>query len=365
MSNSKSEACIEKLLEKRGIPKYEQDVFRHPDFERDTHSPWLLPGMEKAVSRLLDAHTNQEDIIIFGDYDADGVPATALLVRVLKRFGYTSVQGLIPTRTQGYGLTESVVQDIIARKPKIVIAVDNGTVAKQEVATLVAAGISVIIVDHHEPQEEKVAVDALAIINPKMLNSVYPFRELCACALSWKLACALAEKLGEDVAALKWELDLVGLSTIADMVPLVGENRVLAQFGLKVLGKTRNCGLQALKDVAGITGELRSGDVGFKLAPRINAPSRLHNETLDGEHSSLTLLTTNDNQNAQSIAEHLDIQNADRQKLVDVHIAQAEERLGDSDSLVIVVFHDEWSSGSIAQTLNLHTTGYCSCTRRR
>jgi single-stranded-DNA-specific exonuclease len=329
MSNRAVEDIVAKILTDRGIPKSEQATFIQPDFERDTHSPWLLPGMTVAVERLCRAHEKNDSVIVFGDYDADGVPATALLLRVCKRLGFAQVEGVIPTRTQGYGLTAAVVEELIARKPKVVVTVDNGTVAREEVKTLTEAGIDVIVVDHHEPQEGKVAEEALAIINPKMEGSMYPFQELCACALAWKLGCALAEKLYGDVVGLKWELDLVGLSTIADMVPLVGENRVLAQYGLKVLRKTKNLGLQALIEVAGVKIEqLSAGDVGFKIAPRINAPSRMHNELLNGEHSALRLLVAEDISEAREIAQHLNTQNNERQRLVDTHLAQAREQVG-------------------------------------
>ncbi|HSI20332.1 MAG TPA: single-stranded-DNA-specific exonuclease RecJ [Verrucomicrobiae bacterium] len=349
MSNRDAESIIVELLEARGIARKEQAVFRSPNFERDTHSPWGLPGMDVAVGRLVVAKEKNEKVVVFGDYDADGVPATALLLRVFRRLGIENIEGVIPTREQGYGLTLPVVEALLTLKPAIVIAVDNGTVAKEEVAALVKAGVDVIVVDHHEAQEGKIAESALAIINPKMPGSTYPFAELCACGLAWKLACALTEKLGEDVAPLKWELDLVGLSTIADMVPLVGENRVLACFGLKVLQKSRNVGLQALMNVAQVkAGSLSAGDVCFKLAPRINAPSRMHGEILDGSNAALSLLTATDKAEAAKCAEYLHEQNTERQQLVERHIEEAEAQIQKRPhAQVLVAYHDSWSSGVI------------------
>lgn len=347
MSNKSVKQLIAKLLEKRGILTDEQDAFLHPDFERDTHSPWLLPNIEAAVARLVKAHETQESIVIFGDYDADGIPATALLVRALKYLGFTHVRGVIPTRNQGYGLTPAVVEALLEHKPDIIVTVDNGTISKDEVALIAGSGVDVIIIDHHEPLEGKIADAALAIVNPKMAGSTYPFVELCACALSWKVAFALAEKLGKETGPLRWMLDLVGLSTIADMVPLVGENRVLAVFGLKVLGKTRNAGLQALMQVAGVDASgVTAGDVGFKLAPRINAPSRMHDEIVNGEHSALALLTTESAAEAADIAQHLNKQNAERQQLVETHLEQAHAQVL-PDTTVIVAFHKDWSTGVI------------------
>ncbi len=349
MSNNPIEGIIVGLLSKRGIAAKEQAAFRNPDFARDTHSPWLLPGIGVAIGRLLEAHQKQEKIIIFGDYDADGVPATALLLRTLRGLGFANIYGVIPTREQGYGLTEGIVTALLKQEPAIVIAVDNGTVAQAEVAMLAEAGVAVIIIDHHEPQEGKIATGALAIINPKMAGSAYPFRELCACALAWKVACALTEKMKQDPAQLKWELDLVGLSTVADMVPLVGENRVLACYGLTVLRKSRNLGLIALMEVSAVTkAHLSAGDVGFKLAPRINAPSRMHGELLEGENAALQLLVTEDAQVAYKHADYLNQQNKERQQLVDDHLREAENQVRDHiDSQVLVAYHDSWSSGVI------------------
>lgn len=338
---------IQEVLKGRGIPVAEQERFRSPDFTRDTHSPWLLKGMEEAVTRL--SRARHEHIVIFGDYDADGVPGTALLQRALRDLGYERVTGLIPTREQGYGLTPETVAAVLTHRPDLVITVDNGIVSHHEVATLAEAGSDVIIVDHHEPLPGKVARAAVAIINPKQEGCTYPFRELCACTLAWKLAAALAERLGGPLGWLKWELDLVALSTIADMVPLTGENRVLARFGLTVLRKSRNVGLQALAAVAGLRlSECDAGDVGFKLAPRINAPSRMHGELVDNAHLALTLLTTDDTAQAERLAAEANRHNVARQQLVEKHLEEAERQLAErAHPGVLVVYHDSWSTGVI------------------
>lgn len=339
---------ITQLLTKRGIVPEAVPAFLHPDFDRDTHDGYLMKGMEVAVKRVERAIATGEKIAIFGDYDADGVPATAVLIRAFQNLG-VEVLGLIPTRVSGYGLSAEVVENLLAKGVQLLITVDNGTVAKDEIATLKAAGVDTIVCDHHEPQADHMADAALAILNPKQLDCPYPFKELCGCAIAWKLAISIYTALGKDTAPLKWELDLVALSTIADMVPLVGENRVLALYGMTVLRKSRNLGIQALAAVAGIKlSEISSGGVGFHLAPRINAPSRMHQEIDQGSHVGLQLLTTNDSKEAFRLAEYLNEQNQSRQSLVDVHLQEAELLVQDHlNDYCLVLYKPEWSTGVI------------------
>ena len=343
----KPSEIIEALFLKRGLTLEQQEHILKPDFERDTHDGNLMKGMKVAVSRVAHAIVNQEQIIVFGDYDADGIPATALMVRCLKYLG-ALVSPLIPARSDGYGLTDIAVSTILDAKPKVVITVDNGTVAQKEVATI-AKNADVIIIDHHEPQEGHLAIDALAILNPKQEDCEYPFKDMCACGLVWKFLVCLYEELGKPWDILKWELDLVALSTVADMVPLVDENRTLVIYGLKVMAKTRNLGLQALADVAGI--DLKSvnvGDIGFKIAPRINAPSRMHLEVVNGDNAALTLLTTEDGKQAHELAEYLHHQNAERQALVEAHLVEAYSQAEKyKDDKALIVYHGDWSTGVI------------------
>jgi single-stranded-DNA-specific exonuclease len=341
-----AEHVVERILAARGIT--DREAFVRPDFTRDQHDATLMKGMDVTIARLRTALGQKERVAVFGDYDADGVPATALLVRTLGSLGM-NVEPLIPTRAQGYGLTQAIVQALLASKPDLVLTVDNGTVSKREVAELVGAGIDVIVIDHHEPQEGEMADTALAIINPKQPGCPYPFKEMCACALAWKVVDQLFAALGKDRAALRWELDLVGVSTIADMVPLIGENRLLALYGLKVLRKTRNLGLKALMLQAGMEpGSVSAGDVGFKIAPRINAPSRMHAEIVEGRNAALALLTATDERAAATLARHLGARNAERQGLVDAHIKEAEaQALAMTDSLALVVHGEVWSTGVI------------------
>jgi single-stranded-DNA-specific exonuclease len=349
MSDRTPEQIVSELLTSRGINEPEQQRLRAPDFERDTFSATLLPHIEEAVDCIVAAHAHQDEILIFGDYDADGVPATALFLRTLETLGFTRVRGRIPTRAEGYGLTMAICEDILKAPPRLLITVDNGTTAGPEIALLTAAGVKVVVIDHHEPLADRLPTTATAIVNPKLEESVYPFRELCATAVAWKVLTVVAQRLQQSERSLRWGLDLVGLATIADMVPLVGENRVLAIYGLQVLRKTRNEGVKALAEVAGLSlPTLSARDVGFGLAPRINAPSRMHDETWEGGHLALQLLTATSAAEARPLAAKMQQHNVERQQLVEEHLDQARELLGPSPvETVLVVFDPSWSSGVI------------------
>jgi single-stranded-DNA-specific exonuclease len=354
------------ILEQRGISLSQREQFLHPNFARDTYDPNLMAGMDTAIARLKTAvqriwRGEKESIGIFGDYDADGVPATALLYRALKRW-QIPVKTFIPTRSEGYGLTMAAVERIREAGITVLICVDNGTVSVEEIATLAQSGIDVIVIDHHHPDEERFPRAALAVINPKQATCAYQEKELCASALAWKVMTALYRALpalavqeGREVVSeeqLKWDLDLVAISTVADMVPLLGENRVLAMYGMRVLAKTRSVGLKALAAVSGVNlQEVTASDIGFKIAPRLNAPSRMHAEVVAGEeHAALALLTTEDPAEADRLAHYLNEQNSIRQSLVERHIREAEELIASVDLSTqygLVVYHPDWSSGVI------------------
>jgi len=340
-----SDQIIATILDKRGILPEDREHFLQPDFVRDIHAAAHLPDAPKAAERIARAVKEHESIVLFGDYDADGVPGTALALRILRKWG-AKVEGLIPRRVDGYGLTPPAVARILELKPAVVITIDNGTVSTDAIAELQAAGCDCIVTDHHEPHGE--LPNAYAVVNAKREDSEYPFRELCGAAVIWKVLWHTAELLGEPTDLLKWEIDLVGFSTIADMVPLVGENRVLATYGLKTLAKTRNLGIQALAVTAGVDlPSLSAGQVGFHIAPRINAPSRQFDEYLeDGRNIALTLLTTDDPQEAHMLAERSGQANAQRQK--DVQQA-CEEALAQCvpDATIQVVWGEAWGGGIV------------------
>lgn len=337
------EEIITALFAKRGISPRHRELLTSPAWESLADVEQLV-GVSEAADILAQVVQRRERVVVFGDYDADGVPGTALMVRVLRRWG-VPVEGIIPKRSEGYGLTSDAVARILAHEPKLVVTVDNGTVAHDEVAALMQH-CPVIVCDHHEAHGGQ--APATVICNPKLPQNTSPARELCGAAVAWYLLVATARRLGEDEKQLRWELDLVGLATIADMVPLTEENWLLARYGLEVLRKSRNEGLKALAAAAGVDlGALSAGDVGFKLAPRLNAPSRMHAELVDGRNAALELLCTDVPSRAQRLARYLSQQNEARQRLVETHLAEARIQAAQDASAVLVVFHPQGSTGVI------------------
>jgi single-stranded-DNA-specific exonuclease len=278
--------------------------------------PFLLPNMSAAIERLLRAREQNEPLVIFGDYDVDGITSTALLVEVLRALGW-KVDFYLPNRMdEGYGLSADGVENCLKKFPAaLLLAVDCGSTAVETINSLRARGVDVIVLDHH--QVSSPAPDAVALVNPQLAGEgEISSRELCSVGLAFKLAHALIKR-GREInlsGAAEFDLrpllDLVALGTIADLVPLIGENRILVSAGLERLNVTQRSGLVALKKVAQSPDKLGASDVGFQLAPRLNAAGRL--ETA-GE--SLHLILSRDLAEAVPLAQNLDLQNRDRQKI--------------------------------------------------
>jgi single-stranded-DNA-specific exonuclease len=291
--------------------------------------PFLLPDMGRAVDRLFRAHERQERIVIFGDYDVDGVTSTALLREVLARLGW-QVDHYLPHRMdEGYGLSQDGVENCLRKFPaRLLLAVDCGSTARDTIRWLGERGVEVIVLDHHQVSQPP--PDAVALVNPQRgpanPSGDPPFGELCSVGLAFKLAHALLKRgreTGLPGAAeldLRPLLDLVALGTIADLVPLTGENRILVTAGLERLAGTARPGLRALKEVSQSPARLSPCDVGFQLAPRLNAAGRL--ETAE---EALNLLLAADLDEALPIAQTLDARNRERQK---IERAMAEEVIG-------------------------------------
>jgi single-stranded-DNA-specific exonuclease len=281
--------------------------------------PFLLPNMAAAVERLLQAREQNELLVIFGDYDVDGVTSTALLVEVLRTLGWR-VEFYLPNRMdEGYGLSADGVENCLKKFPvSLLLAVDCGSTAVETIAALGARNVDVIVLDHHQVSDPPPA--AVALVNPQLstLNSQpsTAFTELCSAGLAFKLAHALVKRGREIKLAgamdfdLRPLLDLVALGTIADLVPLTGENRILAAAGLDWLNRTQRPGLLVLKEVAQSPEILGTHDVGFQLAPRLNAAGRL--ETAE---ESLQLLLSQNLPEALPLAQNLDLRNRERQKI--------------------------------------------------
>lgn len=274
--------------------------------------PFLLPNMRAAVERLFAAQARQEEVVIFGDYDVDGVTSSALLLEVLRALGWKANAYLPHRLGEGYGLSREGVENCLKKFPaRLLLAVDCGSTAVETIAWLRGQAVDVIVLDHH--QVSTPAPEAVALVNPQLGGA---FTELCSVGLAFKLAHALLKHgretglVGAGAFDLKPLLDLVALGTIADLVPLTGENRLLVSTGLPRLSSTRRPGLVALKEVAQCPPELGTYEVGFQLAPRLNAAGRL--ETAE---DSLRLLLAANRTEALPIAQALDSQNRERQKI--------------------------------------------------
>src|SRR5271170_228901 len=278
--------------------------------------PFLLPSMDKAVERLLRAREQNESLVIFGDYDVDGVTSTTLLAEVLRELGW-KVDFYLPNRMdEGYGLSADGVENCLKKfSTTLLLAVDCGSTAVETIAALKVRGIDVIVLDHH--QVSSPAPNAVALVNPQLAGEKeISFRELCSAGLAFKLAHSILKR-GREInlsgAAefdLKPLLDLVALGTIADLVPLIGENRILVSAGLRQLNETKRAGIIALKKVAQTPGKIGAYEVAFQLAPRLNAAGRL--ETAE---ESLHLLLAKNLEEAMPIAQNLDLRNRERQKI--------------------------------------------------
>ncbi len=312
--------------------------------------PFLLPNMEAAVERLLRAHEHQECFVIFGDYDVDGVTSTALLTEFFRELGWHSVYYLPHRIEDGYGLSKDAVQKCIDRfHPKLILAVDCGSSSTEIIDHLRHTDVEVIVLDHH--QVSSPAPSAVAIVNPQ-LGGDPESRNLCSAGLAFKLAHALLKRcraLGWPKAEtfdLRPLLDLVALGTIADLVPLTGENRIFVRAGLDRLRTTQRPGLTALKKVAGLNRTVSCHEVAFQLAPRLNAAGRLET-ALD----ALELILTNESARAESLAASLDEQNRERQSLekqiVEEVIAAVRARFNPETDFAIVEGHARWHIGVV------------------
>jgi len=334
----------------RGIVTTEAaDAFLDPRL-RSLSDPMLLPDIRLAIDRLFLARERNEPLVIFGDYDVDGVTSTAILTEVFTTLGWQCSQYLPHRRDEGYGLSQAGVENCLARHPtSLLLAVDCGSTAVDPIGWLNSRGVDVLVLDHHQLSDP--LPPALALVNPLRSPdaAIAPF---CSAGLAFKLAHALIKHgrelglVGFDTYNLKPLLDLVALGTIADLVPLIGENRILVHAGLERLDSTSRVGLQALKRVSRTRSPMGVYEVGFQLGPRLNAAGRL--ETAE---DALRLLLCDRESEAQSLAEVLDLQNRERQE-VEKRIAQeAGERVRNhfdpERDLVIVEGDASWHIGVV------------------
>lgn len=334
-----------KILVSRGLDtKSKVEEFLSPSMEK-LLDPLLLPDMDKGVDRIIRALRNRDKVMIFGDYDVDGITSTSLLYLILNKLG-AEVTYYLPNRLiEGYGLSEEGIREAERRGVGLIISVDCGITAVEEVIFAKSRGIDTIITDHHEPKE--VLPDACAIINPKVVGDQDSGGELSGVGVAFKFAQAIYRRLGQDEDELEEHIDLVALGTAADIVPLVGENRILTKFGMAQIARTTKPGLKSLIFVSGILGQkIGTGQVVFILAPRINAVGRLGDADL-----AIKLLTTRDESKAAEIARILDEENQRRKSIDETTLAEAldmiEEDVDMTSDKAIVLASSGWHQGVI------------------
>lgn len=338
---------VAELLYRKGLGTTEEiDAFLNPRLDQQ-YDPFLFPDMEKAVQRIMRAIDKGEKITVYGDYDVDGTTATTLLYLGLNRIG-ANIDYYIPHRMiDGYGLSLSSLDQLKENGTSLIISVDCGVNALEEIEAINERGMEIIITDHHNPKEE--LPEAVAIINPKLPGCTYPFPYLAGVGVAYKLLMAIykAKRLETLANTLKY-MDLVAVGTIADIVPLIGENRVFAHIGLQHLIEKKNLGLNALVQIAGLKSKvLDSSDIVFGLAPRINAAGRMGSASL-----AVELLISRDIEQSKELAESIERLNSLRQQEDQKTFQEAceiiEKKYSDLESVpCIVISSDDWHPGVI------------------
>lgn len=306
-----------------------------------THDPFLIPDMERAVDRLHQAMRRHEQVCFYGDYDVDGMSATSIYLSFFRTLG-AQVRAYVPHRLrEGYGLNESAVRALAKEGVTLLVTSDCGTTSHHEIRLANQLGLDVIVTDHHQTEGDMPA--ALAVMNPHRQDAHYPFHGLCSGGLAYKVAQAYETKYGSGCVALESLLDLVALATIADVVPLQDENRLFVREGLAQISRGARCGVRALKQVAGISRECTTETIAFKLGPRLNAAGRL-DEAIKG----VRLLTTESEREAHTLAEDLDRLNQARRDLEGVILEEALAQVESQElSGGIVLYARGWHLGVV------------------
>ncbi|WP_294718764.1 single-stranded-DNA-specific exonuclease RecJ [Prevotella sp.] len=332
------------IMAKRGIKEENARHFFHPQLT-ELHDPFLMKDMDKAVERLNEAMGRKERIMVYGDYDVDGCTAVALVYKFLQQY-YSNIDYYIPDRyDEGYGVSRKGIEYANETGVKLIIILDCGIKAIEEIQYAKRLGIDFIICDHHVPDDEMPS--AVAILNPKRSDDSYPFKHLCGCGVGFKLMQAFAKSNGIPFSMLIPLLDFCAVSIAADIVPVTGENRIIAYHGLKQLNQNPNIGLKAIIDICGLSGRtLSMTDIVFKIGPRINASGRMENG-----RESVDLLVEKDFATALSKAKHINEYNEQRKdidKQMTEEANQIVSRLESQQKHSSIVLYDEnWKKGVI------------------
>lgn len=333
-----------RLLVQRGMHTYDESrLFFRPTLA-DLHDPWIMKDMDKAVSRIEQAFFRHEKILVFGDYDVDGTTAVATVFDFLHSL-YNNIEFYIPHRyREGYGISTQGIEYARDNDFSLVIALDCGIKATDQITWAAAHGIDFIICDHHLP--DATLPPAVAILNPKQYDCPYPYKELSGCGIGYKLITAFAQKIGLPESAAHRYLDLVATSIAADIVPMTGENRVLAFHGLKKVNESPLPGIQALIQLSGLKEQLTISNLVFVIAPRVNAAGRM-----DDARKAVNLFIENDMEKAMEIAKVLHADNFDR-KEIDGNITKEAVELIQNDTTLhnkksTVLYKPDWHKGVV------------------
>lgn len=349
-----SSDLVRQVLFYRGV-KEEKEIekFLNPNYERDLHDPFLMKDMDKAVERILRAIKDNEKIVVYGDYDADGVCSSAVFHDFFKKIDFNNFHIHIPDRhLDGYGLNSSAIKEFSEKKINLVITLDCGISDYDEIEQLNETGIDTVIIDHHLIPEK--TPNAYAVVDSKQEGDNYPFKYLCGAGVAFKVIQALIQRGGFNITSgwEKWLLDLVALATIADMVPLIDENRLLVYYGLRVLGKTQRQGIKSFyRRLALNPATLSEDDVSFMLAPRLNVSSRMEHA-----NTSFELLVTESAQEADWITGRMEVMTAERKSLVGKIIDEIGEKLETRFPMetefpsIIVAGNVNWNIGILGMT---------------
>jgi len=335
-----------KILVQRNLDTYEKaKAFFNPELS-DLHSPWLMKDMEKAVDRVLSAFNNREKILVFGDYDVDGTTAVACMFSFLSKvYEPGNIEYYIPHRyREGYGVSKAGIDHAHAQGTTLIISLDCGIKSIDLIGYARSLGIDFVICDHHTP--DAILPPAVAILNPKQTDCPYPFKELCGCGVGFKLITALSEKLELSSSAPMEYLDLLATAIAADIVPMVGENRILVYHGLKKANEEPNYGIRALKELGGVQKELFINNLVFMIAPRVNAAGRMD----DGSKAVQLFLAKNIDE-ARQYAAILHSDNTDRKEadknITDEALAIISGDLSMEKSKSTVVYQAHWHKGVV------------------
>jgi len=347
------DALIATLLVQRGVETYEQaKAFFRPSLN-DLHDPFLMKDMDKAVARIEEAIDKGENILVFGDYDVDGTTAVSLVSSYLKSY-YSNIATYIPDRyNEGYGISYAGIDFAEDNEFTLIIALDCGIKSIDHIAYAKAKNIDFIICDHHRPGDE--LPNAVAVLDPKRTDCSYPYDELCGCGIGFKLIQALASKRGQTLENLLLYLDLVATAIAADIVPITGENRVLAKYGLEVINSNPRPGIKALiQNVDKKT--LTITDVVFIIAPRINAAGRIKHG-----NEAVALLTEYDLDQAEQFASEIEQHNSDRKgldKQITVEALAQIEANNEKENFTTVIYQENWHKGVIGIVASRLTETY-------